>query len=105
MNIQWQVTGGSHVTQPVSCAVDAAQDRVRALRVSWLRRSTRLSPPVIPDGASIMEQFKIAAGHMLKILETNPKMVTGVVNMIRPDGSQPALTGFTVTRPSACHGA
>jgi ethanolamine utilization protein EutQ (cupin superfamily) len=52
-------------------------------------------PPVIPDGASIMEQFKIAAGHMLKVLSSNPKMVTGVVNMIRPDGSQPAAIGFT----------
>jgi hypothetical protein len=52
-------------------------------------------PPVIPDGASIMEQFKIAAGHMLKVLETHPKMVTGVVNMIRPDGTQPEPKGFT----------
>jgi hypothetical protein len=40
-------------------------------------------------------KFKIAAGHMLKVLSSNPKMVTGVVNMICPDGSQPAPTGFT----------
>ncbi|MBR1148152.1 hypothetical protein [Bradyrhizobium sp. AUGA SZCCT0431] len=75
---------------------------VRALALdskgnAWVASNMSLDfpPPVIPDGASIMEQFKIAAGHMLKVLETNPKMVTGVVNMIRPDGSQPAPTGFT----------
>jgi hypothetical protein len=75
---------------------------VRALALdskgnAWVASNMSLDfpPPVIPDGASIMEQFKIAAGHMLKVLETNPNMVTGVVNMIRPDGSQPAPTGFT----------
>jgi hypothetical protein len=75
---------------------------VRALALDskgnvWVASNMSLDfpPPVIPDGASIMEQFKIAAGHMLKVLETNPHMVTGVVNMIRPDGSQPAPTGFT----------
>lgn len=75
---------------------------VRALALdskgnAWVASNMSLDfpPPVIPDGASIMEQFKIAAGHMLKVLETNPKMVTGVVNMIRPDGSQPAPMGFT----------
>lgn len=75
---------------------------VRALALdskgnAWVASNMSLDfpPPVIPDGASIMEQFKIAAGHMLKVLETNPRMVTGVVNMIRPDGSQPAPMGFT----------
>ena len=75
---------------------------VRALALDskgnvWVASNMSLDfpPPVIPDGASIMEQFKIAAGHMLKVLSSNPKMVTGVVNMIRPDGSQPAPTGFT----------
>jgi ethanolamine utilization protein EutQ (cupin superfamily) len=75
---------------------------VRALALDskgnvWVASNMSLDfpPPVIPDGASIMAQFKIAAGHMLKVLETNPNMVTGVVNMIRPDGSQPAPTGFT----------
>ncbi|EIG56105.1 hypothetical protein [Bradyrhizobium sp. WSM1253] len=74
---------------------------VRALALDskgnvWVASNMSLDfpPPVIPDGASIMQQFKIAAGHMLKVLESNPKMVTGVVNMIRPDGSQPAPTGF-----------
>ncbi|MGY4461183.1 hypothetical protein [Bradyrhizobium sp. LB13.1] len=75
---------------------------VRALALDskgnvWVASNMSLDfpPPVIPDGASIMEQFKIAAGHMLKVLESHPTMVTGVVNMIRPDGSQPASTGFT----------
>jgi len=75
---------------------------VRALALDskgnvWVASNMSLDfpPPVIPDGASIMEQFKIAAGHMLKVLSSNPKMVTGVVNMIRPDGSQAAPTGFT----------
>jgi hypothetical protein len=52
-------------------------------------------PPVIPDGVSIMEQFQIAAAHMIKTLAANPKMTTGIVNMIRPDGSQPEPKGFT----------
>jgi ethanolamine utilization protein EutQ (cupin superfamily) len=74
---------------------------VRALALDskdnvWVASNMSLDfpPPVIPQGASIMEQFKIAAGHMLKVLSSNPKMVTGVVNMIRPDGTQPAATGF-----------
>ena len=52
-------------------------------------------PPKIPDGVPIMEQFKLAAAHMIKVLESNPKMTTGVMNMIRPDGSQPAPKGYT----------
>jgi len=75
---------------------------VRALALDskgnvWVASNMSLDfpPPVIPDGASIMEQFKIAAGHMLKVLSSNPSMVTGVVNMIRPDGSQPSPTGYT----------
>jgi hypothetical protein len=74
---------------------------VRALALdskgnAWVASNMSLDfpPPVIPDGASIMEQFKIAAGHMLEVLSANPKMVTGVVNMIRPDGTQPAPKGF-----------
>jgi ethanolamine utilization protein EutQ (cupin superfamily) len=75
---------------------------VRALALdskgnAWVASNMSLDfpPPVIPDGASIMQQFKIAAGHMLEVLSSNPGMVTGVVNMIRPDGSQPAPAGFT----------
>ena len=52
-------------------------------------------PPVIPDGVSIMEQFKIAAAHMLKVLTENPKMTTGMMNMIKPDGTQAEPKGFT----------
>jgi hypothetical protein len=54
--------------------------------------------PEIPPGASIMEQFKILAAHMMKVLLSNPKMTTGVVNMIRPDGTQPAPEGFTANK-------
>lgn len=78
---------------------------VRALALDskgnvWVASNMSLDfpPPVIPDGASIMEQFKIAAGHMLRVLTTNPNMITGVVNMIRPDGSQPAAMGFTADK-------
>ena len=42
-----------------------------------------------------MEQFKILSAHMMKTLLSNPKMTTGLVNMIRPDGTQPAPEGFT----------
>lgn len=51
--------------------------------------------PVIPPGASIMEQFKILSAHMMKTLLSDPKMTTSLVNMIRPDGTQPAPEGFT----------
>jgi hypothetical protein len=63
----------------------------------WVASNMSLDfpPPKIPDGVSIMEQFKIAAAHMLKVLTENPKMTTGVVNVIHPDGTQPAPMGFT----------
>ena len=51
-------------------------------------------PAVIPDGVSIMEQFAIALTHMLTVLEKNPTMKTGVLNMITPEGTQPAPKGF-----------
>jgi hypothetical protein len=51
-------------------------------------------PPVIPDGVSIMEQFEIALKHMLTVLEKNPSMRTGVLNMITSQGAQPAPKGF-----------
>ncbi|MGA8833235.1 MAG: hypothetical protein WB554_16670 [Desulfomonilaceae bacterium] len=50
-------------------------------------------PPVIPDGVSIMEQFRIATTHILKYVSATK--TTGAVNMIRPDGTQPAPMGFT----------
>ena len=46
--------------------------------------------PPVPDGASIMEQFKI----MGEALVSSPKP-TGVINMIRPDGTQPVPQGFS----------
>ncbi len=46
--------------------------------------------PPVPNGASIMEQFAIMGGAVLKY----PKP-TGVVSMIRPDGTQPVPAGFT----------
>lgn len=46
--------------------------------------------PKVPDGASIMEQFKIMGEAMLRY----PKS-TGVAHMIRPDGSQLDPLGFT----------
>lgn len=53
-------------------------------------------PPVdIPAGTSIMKGFELALQHMLNVLAKNPGMTTGVVNMIRPDGTQPAPAGFT----------
>lgn len=75
---------------------------VRALALDskgnvWVASNMSLDfpPPVIPDGVSIMEQFQIAAAHMLKVLSSKPGMTTGVVNMIRPDGTQPTPMGFT----------
>jgi hypothetical protein len=49
-------------------------------------------PPAIPDGVSILRQFQLAGQHLLKTLAAGK--TTGVVNMIRPDGSQPAPAGF-----------
>jgi hypothetical protein len=46
--------------------------------------------PKVPDGASIMEQFKIMGAAMLQY----PKP-TGLASMIRPDGTQPDPAGYT----------
>ena len=51
--------------------------------------------PVLPEGISIMEQFKLITDHMVKYIMGPPKRSTGAVNMIRPDGTQPAPMGFT----------
>jgi len=61
----------------------------------WVASNMSLDfpPPVIPDGVSIMKQFQLAGEHFLKVL--TPGKTTGVVNMIRPDGTQPAPMGFT----------
>ena len=61
----------------------------------WVASNMSLDfpPPTIPDGVSIMKQFQIAGEHLVK--ELPPGKFTGVVNMIRPDGTQPAPMGFT----------
>lgn len=60
----------------------------------WVASNLSLDvpPPKIPDGVSIMRQFQLAGEHMLKALVGRK---TGVVNMFRPDGTQPAPMGFT----------
>jgi hypothetical protein len=70
---------------------------VRALALDskenvWVASNVSLDFPIpkVPDGASIMEQFRIMAGAMLRY----PKS-TGVIHMIRPDGSQQEPRGFT----------
>jgi hypothetical protein len=69
---------------------------VRALALDskgnlWVASSASLDFPVpkVPDGASIMEQFRIMGGAAMRY----PKP-TGVITMIRPDGTQPAPTGY-----------
>jgi hypothetical protein len=61
----------------------------------WVASNMSLDfpPPTIPDGVSIMKQFQMAGQHLVK--ELPPGKSTGVVNMIRPDGTQPAPMGFT----------
>ncbi len=61
----------------------------------WVASNMSLDfpPPTIPDGVSIMKQFELAGLHLLKAL--TPGKTTGVVNMIRPDGTQAAPTGCT----------
>ncbi len=70
---------------------------VRALALDskgnvWVASNASLDFPIpnVPDGASIMEQFRIMGGAALKY----PKP-TGLISMIRPDGTQPAPAGFT----------
>jgi hypothetical protein len=58
----------------------------------WVASNASLDFPVpkVPDGASIMEQFQLMGQAMYKY----PKS-TGVVHMIRPDGTQLDPKGFT----------
>lgn len=70
---------------------------VRALALDskenvWVASNASLDFPMpkVPEGASIMEQFRIMAGAAFRY----PKS-TGVINMIRPDGIQPEPKGFT----------
>ena len=75
---------------------------VRALALDskgnvWVANNMDLKMPLptLPDGISIMEQFKIITEAMVKYIEGPPARITGAVNMIRPDGTQPAPEGFT----------
>jgi hypothetical protein len=75
---------------------------VRALALDskenvWVANNMDLKMPVpkIPANASIMEQFKLVTEAMLKYIMTPPGHIVGQVNMIRPDGTQPAPQGFT----------
>jgi hypothetical protein len=75
---------------------------VRALALDskenvWVANNMDLKMPLpkLPANASIMEQFKIITDAMVKYIEGPPARITGQVNMIRPDGTQPAPQGFT----------
>jgi streptogramin lyase len=58
-------------------------------------QSLDFPPPKIPDGASIMTQFRLAGEHLFKVLESGEFKSTGMVNMFRPDGSQPDAKGYS----------
>jgi hypothetical protein len=75
---------------------------VRALALDskenvWVASNMDLQTPQpkLPEGISIMEQFKLITQHMFKYVSGPPPRPTGAVNMIRPDGTQPAPMGFT----------
>jgi hypothetical protein len=75
---------------------------VRALALDskenvWVANNMDLKMPVpkFPANASIMEQFKILTDATFKYIMGPPARITGQVNMIRPDGTQPAPQGFT----------
>src|SRR5215471_482600 len=63
----------------------------------WVANNMDLKMPLpkLPANASIMEQFKLITEAMVKYIEGPPARITGQVNMIRPDGTQPAPQGFT----------
>jgi hypothetical protein len=75
---------------------------VRALALDskenvWVASNMDLKTPQpkLPDGISIMEQFKLVTAAMFKYVMGPPARPTGAVNMFRPDGTQPAPMGFT----------
>jgi hypothetical protein len=75
---------------------------VRALALDskenvWVANNMDLKMPLpkLPAHASIMEQFKLITEAMVKYIMGPPARITGQVNMIRPDGTQPAPRGFT----------
>jgi hypothetical protein len=51
-------------------------------------------PPLdLPPGTPINDQFKLLGEHMFKLLTTTIPF-TGVMNMVRADGTQPVAAGF-----------
>lgn len=58
----------------------------------WVASNASLNFPQVsvPDGASIMEQFQIMGDALLKYPYS-----TGIVSMIKPDGTMPFPSGFT----------
>jgi hypothetical protein len=75
---------------------------VRALALDskenvWVANNMDLKMPLpkLPANASIMEQFKLITEAMVKYIMGPPARITGQVNMIRPDGTQPMPQGFT----------
>jgi len=60
----------------------------------WVASNMSLDfpPPKIPKGVSIMKQFQLVLSQVRPKLEGGK--TTGVLNMIRADGTQPATTGF-----------
>jgi len=75
---------------------------VRALALDskenlWVASNMDLQTPQpkLPDGISIMEQFKLITAAMFKYVMGPPPRPTGAVNMIRPDGTQLAPMGIT----------
>jgi streptogramin lyase len=51
--------------------------------------------PKVPPGTSQMMQWKIQLGAILRAVESGQVKSTGIVSMIRPDGTQPVPSGFT----------
>jgi len=54
--------------------------------------------PTLPPGTPVMKQFQLMTEQMLPTMAKgtiSAAKPTGVLNMIRPDGSQPAPKGFT----------
>ena len=54
-------------------------------------------PPVFPAGTPVMKQFQLVLQQLLPLIkkgEISSSSPTGVLSMIRPDGTQPAPQGF-----------
>jgi len=60
----------------------------------WVASNMSLDfpPPKIPNGVSIMKQFQLVLSQVRPELEGGK--TTGVINMIRADGTQPLTSGF-----------